>query len=74
VSCYPNPANDELSFFCTDKLIFDTVQVLDMKGICVKTFINLKQNKISIRDLLPGTYIIKCSVNGVISEGKFIKK
>jgi len=74
IQCFPNPVDDILVFRSDQKLIFDTLQIIDMKGSCVKTVLGPKENKIDVRQLLPGTYIVRCNSKGVISEGKFIRK
>jgi len=74
IRCLPNPVEDVLTFRTDRKIIFDSVVIVDMNGRCVKTFRQPTDNKTNVRDLLPGTYIIRGSTGEVIMEGKFIKK
>lgn len=74
IGCFPNPVEDILTFRAGEKNVFDTLQIIDMKGGCVLTISKVKENKINVRNLAPGTYILRCFYEGVISEGKFIKK
>jgi len=74
VTCFPNPVKDLLTFSSDRKVIFDTVQIIDMNGRNVRTIKQLKDNKINVRDLLPGTYVVKCVSGKDVYEGKFIKK
>jgi len=74
IQCFPNPADDIITFNQDNKMIFDTIQIIDMKGITVISIYKSSHNSVDIRQLLPGTYIIRCSSEGTFSEGKFIKK
>ncbi len=74
LKCFPNPVNDILTFSTERKFDFDTIQIIDMSGQTVKTILQSKTDKIDVHDLLTGTYIIRCSGEEVIREGKFVKK
>jgi predicted alpha/beta superfamily hydrolase len=74
IQCFPNPADDFITFDPDNKMIFDTIQIIDMKGIRLISIYKPIHNSIDIRQLLPGTYIIRCISKGTFSEGKFIKK
>ncbi len=74
IQCFPNPADDIMTFDPDKKMIFDTIQIIDMKGITSITVFKPKDNTIDIRQLLPGAYMIRCVSKGTSSEGKFIKK
>jgi predicted alpha/beta superfamily hydrolase len=74
VICYPNPVNESVTFHTDRKIIFDTVQIFDLSGKQLKKILQPKDNKIDVHDLLPATYIIKCTSKPGVYEGKFIKK
>jgi predicted alpha/beta superfamily hydrolase len=74
IQCFPNPADDIITFNLDNKTILDSIQIIDMKGITVISIYKPIHNSIDIRQLLPGAYIIRCHSEGIISEGKFIKK
>jgi predicted alpha/beta superfamily hydrolase len=74
IQCFPNPADDIITFNLDNKTILDSIQIIDMKGITVISIYKPIHNSIDIRQLLPGTYIIRCHSEGIFSEGKFIKK
>ncbi|MEI8048649.1 MAG: alpha/beta hydrolase-fold protein [Bacteroidota bacterium] len=73
ISCFPNPVADILTFQTDGNAIFDTVFILDMNGREVKMLKQFIDNKIDVRDLPQGTYIIRGSNGKIIREGKFIK-
>jgi hypothetical protein len=62
-----------LTFQTDGNAIFDTVFILDMKGMEVKMSKQFIDNKIDVHDLPQGTYIIRGSTGKIIREGKFIK-
>jgi predicted alpha/beta superfamily hydrolase len=74
IHCFPNPAADYLFFNSGENRIFDTIQILDIKGQFIKTFNNFNDSKIDVSYLLPGTYILIGVLKGEFSEGTFIKK
>jgi predicted alpha/beta superfamily hydrolase len=74
ISCYPNPVDNILTFRTDRSIHFDTVLINDMKGRQVKFTSQPNDNMIDVRDLLPGTYFIRCSKGEIIQQGKFIKK
>jgi predicted alpha/beta superfamily hydrolase len=74
IQCFPNPADDIITFNLDNKTILDSIQIIDMKGITAISIYKPIYNSIDIRQLLPGAYIIRCHSEGIISEGKFIKK
>jgi predicted alpha/beta superfamily hydrolase len=74
IICFPNPVDDFLTFRIDENVVFDTIQIIDVNGREVKTIIHPQENKIDIHDLLSGMYIIRCTANKSIREGKFIKK
>jgi len=74
INCQPNPVNDLLTIGTNRKMVFDSVNIFDINGKRIKTFRHPADNKIDVRDLLPGTYIIRCSSGMFLHEGKFVKK
>jgi predicted alpha/beta superfamily hydrolase len=74
IQCFPNPADDFITLNPDNKTILDSIQIIDMKGITAISIYKPIYNSIDIRQLLPGAYIIRCHSEGIISEGKFIKK
>jgi len=74
IICFPNPVNDFLSFHTDNKVIFDTIKIMDIKGILVKTINHPKENKIDVHDLLQGTYVVKCFSAKAVYKGKVYKK
>jgi len=74
VRCYPNPVDDILSIVAGENKTFDTIQIVDMKGNTVLTIQRPDSKNIDISKLLPGTYIVKLTSEGNVSEEKFIKK
>ena len=74
ISCYPNPVNSELTFRSTRKIHFDTLVIMDINGKVVKSQKGPANNKVDVRDLKPGTYILRCMTGDLPFEGKFIKK
>ncbi len=74
ILCSPNPVVDFLTMGTEGKVIFDTIQIIDLKGRQVKTISHPRTNKIDVHKLIPGMYILKCHSGEEIFEGKFIKK
>jgi predicted alpha/beta superfamily hydrolase len=74
IQCFPNPADEIITIDPDNKMIFDTIQIIDMKGITAISIYKPIHNSIDIRQLLPGAYIIRCHSEGFFKEGKFIKK
>lgn len=74
IICFPNPVDDFITFRTDEKVVFDTIQIIDVNGREVKTIIHPHENKIDIHDLLSGMYVIRSVTNGIIFEGKFVKK
>ena len=65
---YPNPVNDFI--YLTSNISESyTVDIFNLVGVLVKS-IYLKDNKIDVRDLKPGCYIIRTANHG---SNKFIK-
>lgn len=68
---YPNPVVNDLYFTLVDELP-SKVQIIDILGkVTVKSIIN---SKLSVSDLVPGTYWIRMEINGRIEQQAFIKQ
>ena len=74
MQCFPNPAEEFFTFKAENNTLFDTIQIIDMKGVTVSTITKPTSYTINISQLQPGTYIIKGYLKDEIAEGKFIKK
>ena len=74
IHCFPNPAEEFLKFKAENNTLFDTIQIIDMKGVTVSTITKPTSDTINISQLQAGTYIIKGYLKDEIAEGKFIKK
>ena len=66
---YPNPNNAVLYLGSND---FESVEILTLTGKLIKSYKN-PGNKINIRSLENGTYIIRYQTNGVFYSQKIIK-
>ena len=74
ITCYPNPVTNELTFKSTRKIHFDTLVIIDINGKVVKSIKAPANNKLDVRNLKSGSYILRCTAGDVRLEGKFIKK
>jgi predicted alpha/beta superfamily hydrolase len=74
IICSPNPVGNFLAFHTTDKIIFDTIKVIDMNGRLFKTLKHPENDTIDLHDLPQGPYIICCIKGELVMKGKFIKK
>ena len=74
ITCYPNPVTNELTFKSTRKIHFDTLVIMDINGKVVKSIKAPANNKLDVRNLNSGSYILRCTAGDVRLEGKFIKK
>ena len=74
ITCYPNPVTNELTFKSTRKIHFDTLVIMDINGKVVKSIKAPANNKLDVRNLKSGSYILRCTAGDVRLEGKFIKK
>jgi len=70
ISIYPNPANDFVSI--KSDLKINNVELFDASGRKVST--DLNDNKVDVRSLPPGTYLINIETKDGVSTEKFIKK
>lgn len=73
IQCFPNPADDILTFKAEDNTSFDTIQIINMKGVTVSTITKPTTDTVNISQLQAGTYILRCIAGTKILEGKFIK-
>jgi hypothetical protein len=72
--CFPNPAEEILTFKAENNTLFDTIQIIDMKDVTVSTITKPTTHTINISQLQAGTYIIRCCLEDETAEGKFINK
>lgn len=70
LSIYPNPTSDILNIKTDSKI--STVSVIDITG--KKVNVKLEDNKIDVRSLTAGIYLINIETKEGISTEKFIKK
>lgn len=68
LSITPNPVRDVISI-SNQIIVGEQVQIFSLSGVLVKT-ITLESNQIDVRDMLPGSYLIRGSS---FSPTKFIK-
>ena len=72
VSIYPNPVNDIVHIQTTDAIA--SGKLFDMYGHTLQQIFK-NQNKISVRDLVPGIYFLEMkTINGYQTTLKFIKQ
>ena len=71
---YPNPVDDILILPLTGNITYDSVVIIDMKGRQLNLVTHPKNNRIDVRKLVAGTYMVKCTKGAVVKEAKFIKK
>jgi hypothetical protein len=70
VSVYPNPATDYLMIKSEGKI--NSIETFDMMGRKVDTV--LDGNRVNVKNLIPGAYIITVDTKGNKFSKKFIKK
>ncbi|MFL9832954.1 T9SS type A sorting domain-containing protein [Chryseobacterium terrae] len=70
IALYPNPATDVLNIKADSKI--NSVSVVDISG--KKVNVRLEDNKVNVRSLPAGTYLINVETKDGISTEKFIKK
>lgn len=70
IGLYPNPVSDFINLKTQSKIIYS--EVYDMSGR--KINIELNDNKLDVRNLQSGNYIIKIGTKEGITSQKFIKK
>lgn len=70
ISIYPNPAKDFITIKSDSKV--NNIEIFDASGRKVQTI--LKDNKIDVRNLSSGNYIINVETKDGVSTEKFIKK
>lgn len=74
LSCFPNPADDILTFKTSSLQAIDTVLIIDMEGKIIQSLNRPESDRIDIHSLKPGSYLLRCISGNDIWEGIFIKK
>ena len=74
LSIYPNPTGDEIRLQMQDGEIADSVEVFNVSGQRMLSFIKPDSQVIPVASLIPGMYIVYASIDGKIVQGKFVKK
>jgi len=69
-SVYPNPVANELHFTILDELPV-LAEIIDSEGKVFKKYI--KEGKLPVSDLNPGTYFIRLIINNKVQQDRFIK-
>lgn len=72
LSIYPNPVKDIINFN-TDQQI-DNVEIYSLDGKKAFSQSKLKNNKVDVKQIVPGTYILKAKSNSNEITIKFIKQ
>lgn len=72
---FPNPATDEISFQCIPDMECDWIQIHDLLGRKIRKINKVdRENRIEIRDLSPGYYmLVSGKGNEFQAVGKFMK-
>lgn len=74
VSIYPNPTTNFLTINAANDVIFDAVEIYNLKGQKIETFKLTPSNKIDVSSLQNGLYILKLfGNNNFYGTSKFIK-
>lgn len=71
---YPNPVKDMLTLPHSGNKTYDSIVITDISGRQVKSVTNPKNDKIDVRSLVPGTYVVRCLKGADVKVAKFIKK
>ena len=72
-SVYPNPSSDEILISVNTSP--ERIEIMDMQGKVVKTIANPSVfNKLSVADLMVGTYFIHTTAESGKTVNKFVKK
>jgi predicted alpha/beta superfamily hydrolase len=71
---YPNPVRDFLMLPQEGMRENDSIQILDIQGHVVRSFINNTNSEFDVSELAMGTYLVKCMKNGNSEIIKFIKQ
>ena len=67
---YPNPAKD---YILTDIASFDSYQIVDFSGREFSSFTNKDSNKIDIKNLPHGIFLLKITKDNVVYYSRFVK-
>lgn len=71
ISVFPNPVVDQLNINTNEKI--SDIEVYNIAGAKIPV-LKTQNNKLDVRNLLPGTYIIKFNARNKNYTEKFIKK
>jgi len=71
---YPNPVKDLLTLPQAGIRAYDSIQILDIQGHEVKSFIKNTNSVFDVSKLARGTYLIKCMKDGIAEIIKFVKQ
>lgn len=71
VSIYPNPTTEVLNINVDSKI--NSADIYDIAGKLIRT-VTLSDNKVNVKDLEEGTYVLKVNTEAGSTSHKFIKK
>jgi len=76
INFYPNPATDFVHIAISEGLSIEQCSLYSVNGTLLQTIAGSRKEAlhISLRDLSPGSYFLRYSVNGRLYGQKFIKK
>ncbi len=74
IKIYPNPVNDEISIEGYSYSERDSLKIINMEGVQVMQMSMENIEKIDIKRLIPGSYIVIIKSNKKTYQGKFIKQ
>lgn len=74
IKIIPNPVKTWLRLDATQGNKPDTIRITDMRGHVIKQIAHPKGDKIDVRDLKPGIYVIECISGRERFNGKFVKQ
>lgn len=59
ISIFPNPAKESIMITCKEENLIEEINILNLMGKPIKTFIKDFQNYLDISDIKPGIYLVK---------------
>ena len=72
VSTYPNPSTEVLNLNVNSKV--SSADIYDLSGKLVRNVTVSSDNKVNVKDLRNGTYVLKVNTEAGSTSHKFIKK